>query len=66
MGIITEVRWLSVIEFFLGRPWPRFIRGGIISSADSVGSRVSSEVGRGVSSPSSSSSSSSQEVLDRK
>jgi hypothetical protein len=40
-----------VIGFFLERPRPCFIRGGIISSAGSVGSRVSSKVGKGVSSP---------------
>jgi hypothetical protein len=51
-GASMEVKWLSVIGFFLGRPWPRFIGGGIVSSAGLVGSRVSSKVGGGVSSPS--------------
>jgi hypothetical protein len=55
--------------FFLGRPRPRFIRGGVVSSAGLVGSRVSSKVGIGVSGPSSLSSSLLRvvsEVLDRK
>jgi hypothetical protein len=68
-GASAGVRRLSVIGFFLGRPRPRFIGGGIVSSVGLVGSRVSSEVGGGVSGLSGSSISSSRvvsEVSDRK